>query len=141
MKNRIVLICLSLGLLSCESSHVVTYRKQMKKAFIYDFKITYFRKLLLAGYNNTGGIKSAINEDQSGFGEPILSTDDHDLLDSIIKIDNDVMVKDSLGGRRRAEGAKGKRVLRYALNKYESKWLDSLAKARSKIFMKELKGQ
>ena len=113
----------------------------MKKAFIYDFKITYFRKLLLAGYNNTDGIKYAINEDQSGFGEPILSTDDHDLLDSIIKIDNDVMVKDSLDGRRRAEGAKAKRVLRYALNKYESKWLDSLAKARAKIFMKELKGQ
>lgn len=128
-----------LFLMSCESSHTITYNKQMKESFIYDFKITYFRKLLLAGYNNADDAMSLIKRDQSGFGEIILSLDDYHLLDSIAKIDNDFMVKDSLDGNRRAEGTQGKRVLGYALNKYESKWLDSLAKARSKIFMKNFK--
>jgi hypothetical protein len=111
----------------------------MKESFIYDFKITYFRKLLLAGYNNSDDARSLIRKDQSGFGEIILSMDDYSLLDSIVKLDNDFMVKDSASGSSRAEGTQGKRVLGYALTKYESKWLDSLAKARARIFMKNFK--
>ena len=111
----------------------------MKESFIYDFKITYFKKLLLVGYNKTDAIKSVVSEDQSGFSENILSMDDYNLLDSIVKVDNDVMLKDSIVGNRRAEGTQGKRVLGYALNKYESKWLDSLANVRSRIFMKVFK--
>ncbi len=139
MKKYTILISLFLILLSCKSSHVITYNKQMKESFIYDFKITYFKKLLLAGYNNSDAATSLVRGDQSGFGEIILSPDDYSLLDSIVRVDNEVMIKDSLNGNRRAEGTRGKRVLRFALNKYESKWLDSLAKARSKIFMKSFK--
>jgi hypothetical protein len=123
-------------LLFCKIPNSVIYKKQMKEAFVYDFKITYFKKLLLAGYNHSDDVKSLIRKDQSGFGEIILSLDDYNILDSIVKLDNDVMIKDSLNGNKRAEGTQGKRILGYALKKYESKWLDSLAKARYYIYKK-----
>ena len=139
MKQFTLKISLCLILVSCKSNHTIIYNRQMKESFIYDFKITYFKKLLLVGYNKTDAIKSVVSEDQSGFSENILSMDDYNLLDSIVKVDNDVMLKDSIVGNRRAEGTQGKRVLGYALNKYESKWLDSLANVRSRIFMKVFK--
>ncbi|HEX2682718.1 MAG TPA: hypothetical protein VHL77_02225 [Ferruginibacter sp.] len=108
----------------------------MKESFIYDFKITYFKKLLLAGYNNSAAVNSLIKSDHSGFAEIILSPGDYHLLDSIVHRDNVLMVKDSIDGYNRAEGAQGKRILKYALDKYQSSWLDSLAKDRAKIFMR-----
>jgi hypothetical protein len=111
----------------------------MKDTFIYDFKITYFKKLLLSGYNNSNEIKSLMEGEQSGFGEIILSIDDYNLLDSIVNLDNAAMVKDSLNGNRRAEGTQGKRVLGYALDRYNSKWLDNLARARYDIYKKSKK--
>jgi hypothetical protein len=123
-------------LLFCKTPHRIIEKKQMEEAFIYDFKITYFKKLLLIGYNHSDDIKSVLKKDQSGYGEIILSLDDYHLLDSIVKLDNVVMMKDSLNGNRRAEGTQGKRILGYALKKYESEWLDSLAKARYYIYKK-----
>ena len=140
MQKNILKVSLCLFLLNCTSTKTNTYNQQMKQAFIFDFKITYFKKLLVEGFNKTDAIKSIVKQDQSGFGEIILSQNDYDLLDSLVKIDNEFMRKDSLNRIGRvAEGAQGKRVLAYALSKYESKWLDTLAKARSKIFMKNFK--
>jgi hypothetical protein len=136
MKKNIYSLVICLIAVSCKTPHRVTYNKQMEKAFIDDFKITYFKKLLLAGYNQSDAVKSLIRSDQSGFGEIILSPDDYNMLDSIVRIDNAIMVKDSLNGNRRAEGTQGKRVLGYALKQYESKWLDSLAKVRYYIYKK-----
>jgi hypothetical protein len=135
MQKRILTLMMPLLFLACKTTRQTnTYTAQMKEAYLYDFKITYFKKLLLAGYNNSDDAKSLIRKDQSGFGEIILSPDDYNMLDSIVKIDNEVMIKDSLNGNRRAEGTQGKRVLGYALNKYESKWLDSLADTRYKLY-------
>lgn len=42
------------------------------------------------------------------------------------------MIIDSADGKRRAEGAKGKRPLGFIFDKLDSKWLDSLANKRYK---------
>jgi hypothetical protein len=139
MKFFLIKVSVCLILFSCKSLKSNTYNKRLKEAFIYDFKMTYFKKLLIEGFNRTDAIRSIVWGDNSGFAEIILSPDDYHMLDSIVKIDNDAMIKDSLDGFNRAEGAQGKRVFAYALIKFESKWLDSLAKARSKIFMADAK--
>jgi hypothetical protein len=122
-------------ILSCHPSKFSKgYYKEIKSIYINDFKLIYFKKLLIRGYNNSKEINNILNSDHSGFTEHTLSLDDYNLIDSLTKIDNEIIVKDSLQiiGKV-AEGAKGKRVLSFALDKYNSKWLDSLAKIRWKI--------
>jgi hypothetical protein len=137
MTKYILKILICIFIFSCKPSHEIVFRKQMKESFIYDFKITYFQKLLLVGYNNSKEISTIVRNDQSGFGEIILSVDDFRILDSIVNAHNKIMIVDSINGKMRAEGTQGKRVLGFALNNYNSKWLDSLAKSRCKIFIKD----
>ena len=40
---------------------------------------------------------------------------------------------DSIEGDQRAEGAQGKRPLQFVLDRFNSKWLDSIANKRYKI--------
>ena len=81
-------------------------------------------------------MKNILVIDRSGYGEPILSIQDIQFIDSLANIDNNTMVQDSLNRIGRvAEGAQGKPVFAYAMYKYQSKWLDSLAKARYKIYL------
>ena len=61
---------------SCKSTHSWTSKKEIKRIYIPNFKLTYFKKLLMAGYNNTNEIKSIVFADHSGFSEPILSMED-----------------------------------------------------------------
>lgn len=101
-----------------------------KSMYIEQFRLTYFRKMLIKSYNNSAAIWEVIRNDNSGFSEPILTIDDDNLIDSLTTVDNDKMKLDSVQGNRRAEGAKGKRPLGFIIDKIKSKWLDSLANER-----------
>jgi hypothetical protein len=114
----------------------------MRGIYIPNFKLTYFKTLLIAGYNNTNEIKSIVVADHSGFSEPILSMEDYDLIDSLVKLDNRTMIRDSINRIGSvAEGAEGKHVFGYALNKYQSNWLDKLSKERFKTYWRKEKQQ
>ena len=104
-----------------------------KSIYVDQFKLTYFRQLLTKSYNNSKAIQEVISSDHSGFTEPILTTNDFKLIDSLTTFDNDKIKIDSTEGNRRAEGAQGKRPLGFILDKLKSKWLDSLAIKRYKI--------
>src|SRR5215204_2305717 len=133
LKLILSIICLVLIIVSssCKSTQAWTNKKEMKGIYIPNFKLTYFKKLLIEGYNNTNEIKSIVFADHSGFSEPILSMEDYDLIDSLAKINNDIMILDSIKRIGTvAEGAEGKHIFGYALNKYQSNWLDNLSKER-----------
>ena len=107
--------------------------KQFKSIYLAQFKLTYTRKLLQAGFNHSPAINSILETDPKGFTEPILSDADYQLIDSLVYIDNLSMKTDSTGRIGMvAEGSEGKHVLRHLIDRYETKWLDSLAKARYK---------
>lgn len=127
-----VLLVLLIGL-QCKSTHNSTSQKAMYKSIYIDqFKLTYFRQVLIKGYNNSKAIQEIISADHSGFTEPILIEGDYKLIDSLTTADNEKMKIDSTEGNRRAEGAQGKRPLEFILNRLNSKWLDSIANKRYK---------
>jgi len=133
--NYKIIFCVLLAA-ACKAPQVSeTDQNQIEESYVYDFKINYFRKLLREGFNNSDAIRNVLASDHSGYGEPILSEDDQKLIDSLVKIDNKNMVSDSLKRIGTvAEGAQGKHVLDYSLFKYQSKWLDSIAKARFQMY-------
>ena len=128
---------------NCRTTKNVKYEERLKKAEVYNYKLTYFRKLLLEGFNHSDAVKNILNNDASkGIADPGLSTYDNEFLDSCVKADNLQIIKDSV--RRDllfkqgkiAEGNQGKYVFSYALERFNSKWLDSLAIARYRIYKK-----
>jgi hypothetical protein len=107
--------------------------KQFKSIYLDQFKLTYTRLLLQAGFNNSTLIKSILDTDPQGFTESILSKSDYQLIDSLVFEDNLIMNNDSTNRIGVvAEGAEGKHVLSYLIKKYERKWIDSIAKVRYK---------
>lgn len=119
---------------SCESNRRTASQKQeFKSIYVDQFKLTYFRQLLAKSYNNSNAVQEIINDDHSGFTEPILTADDHHLIDSLTTIDNEYLKVDSTEGNQRAEGAQGKRPFGFIMQKLTGKWLDSLAKQRLKL--------
>lgn len=111
--------------------------RQMKDIYVREFKTTYFKNLLRKGFNNNKGYNDAVKIDNSHYAEPILSSEDYKYIDSLTTIGNKLMATDSLESfGRRAEGAEGKMVFYYALEKYNSKWLDSICKMRLDIYWK-----
>ncbi len=124
----ILLVCTQ-----CQSTKRTRFlRKEYKSIYIDQFKLTYFRKMLIKGYNNSNAIQEIIKIDHSGFTEPILTDDDYKFIDSLTTVDNQQMVIDSTNGKRRVEGARGKRPLGYIFDKLDSGWIDSLANVRYK---------
>ena len=119
---------------SCESTRKTqSLKAQYKDIYLDQFKLTYFKKLLIKSYNNSNAVREIINADHSGFTEPILTEDDYKLIDSLTTLDNQLLLADSTEGHRRAEGAQGKRPLAYIVGKLKSKSLDSLARQRLKV--------
>jgi hypothetical protein len=118
----------------CKTSYESKSQRSVYKSIYLDqFKLTYFRKLLIKGFNGSDAINAVIKFDNSGFTEPILNEDDLDLIDSLTTVDNLKMQLDSANTIGRvAEGAEGKKPLGFILNKLSSKWLDSLAQKRYK---------
>ncbi len=106
---------------------------QFKSVYLSQFKLEYTRKLLQAGFNHSIAINNIIDFDRSGFFEPILTNQDHYLIDSMVYRDNQIMMTDSTNRIGMvSEGAEGKHILSYLIAKYESKWIDSVAKVRYK---------
>lgn len=138
MKKIILFSCLLSGM-NCLAQKVQTnYKLQLKQSYIQTFKITYFKRLLVRGFNNSKAINSVVNYENDGYGEPLLSMDDYRIIDSLINIDNLTMIRDSIHRIGRvSEGAQGKRIFAYALDKFNSKKMNSLALARFIGFYKK----
>ena len=138
MSNKIKHLVCCIVIFSCKKIAITnSYNKHIKESYIYDFKIKYFKKLLVAGFNNSESIKKIVDEDRSGYGESILSIEDYKIIDSVIKNDTKIIIQDSINKVGAvSEGAQGKHIFTYALNKFDSKWLDSLSKARYFFFKK-----
>jgi hypothetical protein len=135
MKTKLISILTCLIVTSCHSTHEAVSRKQMKEAYVYSFKMTFYKRVLLYGFNQSQEIKTVISKDRSGYGEPILLPSDILLIDSLSIVANQQMTQDSTKSIGKiAEGAQGKRVFDYVLTAYHSKWLDSIAKSRYKFF-------
>ncbi|HSC53174.1 MAG TPA: hypothetical protein VLC98_06140 [Phnomibacter sp.] len=128
-----LLFLISIAGLSCKSTNNSASQKAVYKSIYIDqFRLTYFRQMLLKGYNNSKAVQEIISDDHSGFTEPILTGADYKLIDSLTTVDNEKMKIDSTEGDMRAEGAQGKRPLGFVIDKLKSKWLDSLANERYK---------
>lgn len=124
--------------MGCKPSYEAIYQKQMKEAYINNFKLIYFVKLFDIGFNYPQEIMEKFKKDGSGYSEPLLSEEDYQLVNRLVEIDNQKMISDSIQRIGAvAEGAQGKNVLSFSLAKYNSRWLDSLAFARYKIYKKE----
>lgn len=129
-----IFFAISMAYSACDTTRrTQSLRAQYKVIYIEQFKLTYFRKLMVKGYNNSTAVREIISGDHSGFTEPILTEEDYRLIDSLTTIDNLYLIADSTNGRRRAEGSQGKRPLGYIMDKLQSKWLDSLAKKKMEI--------
>jgi hypothetical protein len=135
MKTSSILFTFSIFLIHCSTARPLTSEhQQFKQVYIRQFKLTYFRKLLFTGFNNSEALKSILNQDKSSFTEPILTNDDYQFIDILVHQANEYMVADSVNNIGKvAEGAEGKRVLGYVLERVESKWLYRLAKSRYKL--------
>lgn len=102
-----------------------------KEIYLDQFKLTYFRKLLIKSYNNSEAIQEIISQDHSGFTEPVLSLKDLKLIDSLTTEDNRRLKEDSASSIGRvAEGAEGKHTFTYILDMLDSRRIDSLANER-----------
>ena len=125
-----ILFILFISFTQCRTSRTRQLERQYKAIYINQFKLTYFRQLLIKSYDNSEAIQEIIHSDHSGFTEPILSDKDYALIDSLTTADNEKIIADAIQGEQRAEGAQGKRPLAYILNRLNSRWLDSIAQKR-----------
>ncbi|WP_299987340.1 hypothetical protein [uncultured Pontibacter sp.] len=130
----VVLLLLLLTFTHCTTSRQRLLKQQYKEIYVEEFKLIYFQKLLQAGFNNAEEVNSLIAFDKSGFTEPVLSSEDYQLIERMVQADQQQMRADSVARIGRvAEGAEGKQVFSYMLQKLEGKWLDSPAKERYKL--------
>ena len=132
--QHVLIVALCVIGTQCKSAHQLTSEEsEYKSIYIDQFRLTYFRQMLLKGFNNSNAIQEIIKFDRSGFTEPVLTLDDFNLIDSLTTVDNLRMQADSARSIGRvAEGAEGKHPLGFILHKINSKWLDSLAQKRYK---------
>lgn len=129
-----ILLAIQITSISCDSTRrTQSLKAQYKDIYLDQFKLIYFRQLLIKSYNNSNAVREIIDADHSGFTEPLLTAEDYKIIDSLTTIDNKYLVTDSIEGSRRAEGSQGKRPLGFIMSKQSSKWLDSLAKNRFKL--------
>lgn len=135
MKKILVLASVGSLLLSCSATQFNrTQRRQMKDTYVYEFKMTYFKKMLLAGFGNSNEIKMVVAQDHSNFGEIVLTQDDYRFIDSLVASDLAKIRADSAASYSKAEGAAGKRVFDRVLEQYQSRWLTNIAKERSRSY-------
>ena len=126
VKKILIIYCLLL-FYSCgnkEKFHI----SEKDEYFMNNFKQVYFCSCLKYGFNQSSEIKQILAEDKSSSSDFLLGLKNYKLIDSLALITRKEIKKDSIiSNKKRAEGAKGKRVFKYCLDKYNSKWLDSLA--------------
>lgn len=136
MKRLMIMVVTAILYVSCNpAQYSRSEKRQMKETYVYSFKATYFRKMLLAGFWNSPEIQTILKEDHSYYGETILSMQDFQFIDSIVAVDKARMIADSAASIGRvAEGAAGKRVFDCVLTRYQSKWLNDVAVKRSRSY-------
>ncbi len=112
----------------CSTSSTSSWDQHMKKAYINDVKLVYFRDCLQNGFDNEA-IKELNRIDRSIMTDGVLGISLYKKLDSLSKLTAQRMIQDSINSVGRvAEGAEGKSVYRSCLRDYNSAWLDSLAR-------------
>lgn len=119
--------CMAVVLLltSCQSARE---HHQWRQIYISEFKLTYFETLLQKAFNQPQ-FKETTAADRSHFSEPILTESSRALIEQYTTQDAARIKQDSIQSiGQRAEGAQGKQVWGFALERYNSKWLDRLAK-------------
>lgn len=130
-------LSLLLLLVLCSCSSTRNNDTAYKEIYLSDFKIKYLEKCLIHGYKDNESLKKLIADDMNGFAEPILGTA-YGLVDSLALQSVKQIEKDSINREGKvAEGGNGKKVLKHCLCYYNSKWLDSIAKANYKIYKKQ----
>jgi len=139
----IVALSISTVGLNCKSVQSPTREEmELKSIYLDQFKLTYFRQILIKSYNNSECVQEIINSDHSGFTEAILTEDDNKMIGSLTTADSQRIKKDSTHRIGRvAEGAEGKHPLEFMLDRLQSKWLDSIANERYKTSEIELHNQ
>lgn len=140
MRLFIIIICACLPIFSCKQLQPKgsTKRRQREEVYVNSFKMTYFKKMLLSGFDNSREINTIMELDHSGYSEIVLSMEDYKFIDSIVSLDRAKLTADSLASIGRvAEGAGGKRVFDLVLNKYQSRWLNDVAISRSYQYANE----
>ena len=121
--------------MSCKIGNV--QRNRYKDLYTSEFKMTYFKMLIERAYNHSPCVEDLLKKDKSSFTEPLLSREDYTLLKKVVENDNAWLVKDSIESySTRAEGANGKAIFKYALEKYTRTWLDSIADRQLKSYLK-----
>jgi hypothetical protein len=133
MKNLMIIVAALVFCVSCKTTGSSrSEKRERKEAYVYSFKMTYFKKMLLVGFGNSPEIKAVLNEDHSNYGETILSVQDFQFIDSVVVVDKAKLTADSAASMGRvAEGAAGKRVFDGVLKRYQSKWLNNIAAKRA----------
>lgn len=112
-------------------THSHSFRSQFKEIYVSQFKLTYTEQLLKKSYNNSVHINSVLIEDKSGFTEPILTDVDYRYIDSITTIEaNKIKIDSAESFGRVAEGAEGKHVLSFLVQRLESTDLNRMIKSR-----------
>lgn len=131
----LAILAIAIVMIHCGSDDEDAAHERMNKEIYVDqFKLTYFKRLLIKSYNNSQAIQEVIAQDHSGFTEPVLTLKDLKLIDSLTTLDNFNLKADSTSSIGRvAEGAEGKHPLGYILNILDNNWLDSLARKRYEV--------
>jgi hypothetical protein len=121
---RFFWMAIVLILTSCQSARE---HRQWRQIYVDEFKLTYFETLLQKAFNHPQ-FQKATAADRSHFSEPILTESSRALIEQYTTQDAVRIKQDSLESiGHRAEGAQGKQIWRFALERYKSKWLEKLA--------------
>jgi hypothetical protein len=129
---RFVILSFSVLYLGCKP-HYQSSKSQFKEIYVNQFKLIYAKQLLRKSYNNSVPINTVLKDDRSGYVEPILTDEDYKYIDSITTVEANKIKIDSIESIGRvAEGAEGKHVLGFLIQRLESTELNRIVKRRCK---------
>ncbi|NUY81802.1 hypothetical protein HUK80_12920 [Flavobacterium sp. MAH-1] len=128
------LLLLSLILSACASQRE---RKSDKTIFLQEFKLKYFEKCIKHGFNDSPEIQKILEQDKSGYSEPVLG-ELYDVIDSLAKkrITNSKNARAALKTQKAEGSSRQDKIIEVCLCDYEGKWLDSIAKNEYRKFSK-----
>ena len=130
---KLSILLLVILLIGCKPKHY-SFQSQFKEIYSNQFKLTYTKQLLKKSYNNSISINLILNDDKSGFTEPILTQEDYVYIDNLTTIEAKKIKIDSTESIGKvAEGSEGKHTLSYLISRIENDDFNKLIKKRSRI--------
>lgn len=132
-RNYFTAIILLIIITSCATQKNIKERLVLTE----DYKRVYFTKCLYYGFNNSKAIIEVLQQDNSVNSEYAQGKKNYKIIDSLAKITNEKIKKDSTVMFQTDD--RGKPVLYGCLNGYTSKWLDSIAKTTYGLKIKKYK--